>query len=106
MSGNLTLSAGLTTPFRETAPVSNQLAKSGSVTVQVAFASAGRDCALTNHTAALAIATTEITTISVSLMTLARLREFGIVCIDLDMTFLLASYVCLKPALTLSEWNG
>jgi len=49
MLGKLTLSAGFTTPFRVTDPDSNQLAKTGAVTVQVACASAGRDCALESH---------------------------------------------------------
>jgi hypothetical protein len=44
----VTLLAGLTTPFTATEPDWNQLANCAAVTVQVAFASEGMVCALTD----------------------------------------------------------
>src|ERR1051325_5194583 len=45
MLGKLTLFAGFTAPFRVTDPDSNQELKTAAVTVQVACAFAGIDCA-------------------------------------------------------------
>ena len=79
--GKLTLSAGFTTPFRVTDPDSNQLAKTGAVTVQVVWASVGRDCALESHDDAIASTQPIDKAIKiVSLITLTNWRDFDVVC--------------------------
>jgi hypothetical protein len=83
MLGKLTLSAGFTTPFRVTDPDSNQLLKTGVVTVQVACGSVGRDCALESHDDAIA-STQQIdkATKIVSLNTVTNWRDLDVVCIE------------------------
>jgi len=81
MLGKLTLSAGFTTPFSVTDPDSNQLAKTGAVTVQVVWASVGRDCALESHDDAIASTQPIDKAIKiVSLITLTKWWDFDVVC--------------------------
>jgi len=83
MLGKLTLSAGFTTPFSVTDPDSNQLLKTEVVTVQVACASVGRDCALESHDDAIA-STQQIdkATKIVSLNTVTNRWDLDVVCIE------------------------
>jgi hypothetical protein len=93
MLGKLTLSAGFTTPFRLTDPDSNQLAKTGAVTVQVACASDGSVCALENHDDA--ITSTQPIDKATKMVSLITLTNWG----DLDV-------VCIEPPLKVSENPG